>query len=158
MLGDLFELQDLGPHELKGFAEPVPAWRVLSAHETESRFAARQTGKSMPLVGRQAEMELLLRAWEGSSQGRGQVVLIQGEAGIGKSRLLEGLREAVGKNRTWVAMRSSQFHSASAFFPIIEYLKRVFGWQPEDTPAERFAKLEQALRGFKALPLAERSP
>ena len=154
MLGDLFELQDLGAHELKGFAEPVPAWRVLSAHETESRFAARQTGKSMPLVGRQAEMELLLRAWEGSSQGRGQVVLIQGEAGIGKSRLLEGLREAVGKNRTWVAMRSSQFHSASAFFPIIEYLKRVFGWQPEDTPAERFAKLEQALRGFKALPLA----
>ena len=103
-------------------------------------------------------MELLLRAWEGSSQGRGQVVLIQGEAGIGKSRLLEGLREAVGKNRTWVAMRSSQFHSASAFFPIIEYLKRVFGWQPEDTPAERFAKLEQALRGFKALPLAESVP
>ena len=158
MLGDLFELQDLGAHELKGFAEPVPAWRVLSAHETESRFAARQTGKSMPLVGRQAEMELLLRAWEGSSQGRGQVVLIQGEAGIGKSRLLEGLREAVGKNRTWVAMRSSQFHSASAFYPIIEHLKRVFGWQPEDTPAERFAKLEHALRGFKALPLAESVP
>jgi class 3 adenylate cyclase/predicted ATPase len=158
MLGDLFELQDLGAHELKGFAEPVPAWRVLSAHETESRFAARQTGKSMPLVGRQAEMELLLRAWEGSSQGRGQAVLIQGEAGIGKSRLVEGLREAVGKNGTWVAMRSSQFHSVSAFYPIIEHLKRLFGWQPEDSPAERFAKLERALRGFKALPLAESVP
>src|SRR5205823_1045649 len=104
------------------------------------------------------EMGLLLRAWEGSRGGRGHVVLIQGEAGVGKSRLLEALREAAGKNSTWVAMRSSQFHSASAFYPIIEHLKRVFGWQPEDTPPQRFAKLEQALRGFKALPLAESVP
>ena len=103
-------------------------------------------------------MELLLRAWEGSSQGRGQVVLIKGEAGIGKSRLLEGLRQATGKNHTWAAMRSSPFYTASAFHPIIEHLKRVFGWQSEDTPAERFAKLEQALRGFKAMPLAESVP
>jgi len=158
MLGDHFEFQDLGPHAFKGFAEPVPVWRVLSARNTESRFAARQTGKSMPLVGRQEEMGLLLRAWEGSRGGRGNVVLIQGEAGVGKSRLLEGLREATGKNSTWVAMRSSQFHSASAFYPIIEHLKRVFGWEPEDTPAQRFAKLEQVLRGFKALPLAESVP
>jgi class 3 adenylate cyclase/tetratricopeptide (TPR) repeat protein len=158
MLGDHFELQDMGPHAFKGFAEPVPVWRIISERHTESRFAARQTGKSMPLVGRHEEMGLLLRAWEGSSTGRGQVVLIQGEAGIGKSRLLEGLREATGKSRTWVAMRTSQFHTASVFYPIIEHLKRVFGWQPEDTPAQRFAKLEQTLRGFKAFPLGESVP
>jgi hypothetical protein len=97
MLGDQFDLADLGAYELKGFAEPVPAWRVLSARDVESRFSATRTGTAAPLVGRQEEMGLLLRAWEGSSHGRGQVVLIQGEAGVGKSRLVEGLREATGK-------------------------------------------------------------
>jgi class 3 adenylate cyclase len=92
MLGDHFDLEDLGASGLKGFAEPVPAWRVLSARDVESRFAATRTGSAAPLVGRQEEMGLLLRAWEGSSRGRGQVVLIQGEAGVGKSRLVEGLR------------------------------------------------------------------
>ncbi len=158
ILGDYFALQDMGAHALKGFAEPVQAWRVVSELATESRFAARQGGKALPLVGRQAEMELLARAWDGSRAGRGQVVLIQGEAGIGKSRLLEGLRDATGADRMWVAMRSSQFHAASALYPVIEHLKRVFGWQPEDGPAERFAKLEQTMRGFKAISLAESVP
>jgi class 3 adenylate cyclase len=97
MLGDHFDLDDLGAYELKGFAEPAPAWRVLSARDVESRFAATRTGSSAPLVGRQEEMGLLVRAWDGSSHGRGQVVLIQGEAGVGKSRLVEGLREAAGR-------------------------------------------------------------
>jgi hypothetical protein len=68
--------------ELKGFAEPVPAWRVFSARDVESRFAATRAGSSAPLVGRQEEMGLLLRAWEGSCRGRGQVVLIQGEGTV----------------------------------------------------------------------------
>ena len=155
MLGDHFDLEDLGAYELKGFAEPVPAWRVLSARDVESRFAATRTGSSAPLVGRQEEMGLLLRAWDGSSHGRGQVVLIQGEAGVGKSRLVEGLREAAGKDHIWVAIRCSPFHTASAFHPIIEHLKRVFGWQPEDTAPQHLAKLEAGLGGFKTLPLAE---
>jgi class 3 adenylate cyclase len=155
MLGDHFDLEDLGASELKGFAEPVPAWRVLSARDVESRFAATRTGNSAPLVGRQEEMGLLLRAWESGSHGRGQVVLIQGEAGVGKSRLVEGLREAAGKDHIWVAIRCSPFHTASAFHPIIEHLKRVFGWQPEDTAPQHLAKLETGLAGFKTLPLAE---
>jgi class 3 adenylate cyclase/tetratricopeptide (TPR) repeat protein len=155
MLGDHFDLADLGAYELKGFTEPVPAWRVLSAREVESRFAATRTGSAAPLVGRQEEMGLLLRAWEGSSRGRGQVVLIQGEAGVGKSRLVEGLREATGKNHVWVAIRCSPFHTASAFHPIIEHLKRVFGWQPEDTAPQHLAKLEAGLASFKTLPLSE---
>jgi class 3 adenylate cyclase/tetratricopeptide (TPR) repeat protein len=155
MLGDHFDLEDLGAYELKGFAEPVPAWRVLSARDVESRFAATRTGSSAPLVGRQEEMGLLLRAWEGSSQGRGQVALIQGEAGVGKSRLVEGLREAAGKDHIWVAIRCSPFHTASAFYPIVEHLKRVFGWQSEDTAPQHLAKLEAGLGRFRTLPLAE---
>ncbi len=155
MLGDHFDLEDLGAYQLKGFAEPVPAWRVLSARDVESRFAATRTGSFAPLVGRQEEMGLLLRAWDGSSHGRGQVVLIQGEAGVGKSRLVEGLREAAGKDHIWVAIRCSPFHTASAFHPIIEHLKRVFGWQPEDTAQQHLAKLEAGLAGFKTLPLSE---
>ena len=71
MLGDHFDLEDLGAYEFKGFAEPVPVWRVLSARDVESRFAATRTGNSAPLVGRQEEMGLLVRAWDGSSHGRG---------------------------------------------------------------------------------------
>jgi class 3 adenylate cyclase/tetratricopeptide (TPR) repeat protein len=155
MLGDHFDLEDLGAYDLRGFAEPIPVWRVLSARDVESRFAATRTGSAAPLVGRQEEMGLLLRAWEGSSHGRGQVVLIQGEAGLGKSRLVEGLRAAAGKDHIWVAIRCSPFHTASAFHPIIEHLKRVFGWQPEDTAQQHLAKLEAGLAGFKTLPLSE---
>jgi class 3 adenylate cyclase/tetratricopeptide (TPR) repeat protein len=155
MLGDHFDLEDLGASELKGFAEPVPVWRVLSARDVESRFAATRTGRFAPLVGRQEEMGLLLRAWDSSCHGRGQVVLIQGEAGVGKSRLVEGLREATGKDRIWVAIRCSPFHTASAFHPIIEHLKRVFGWQPEDTAQQHLAKLEAGLAGFRTLPRSE---
>jgi class 3 adenylate cyclase/tetratricopeptide (TPR) repeat protein len=156
MLGCHFDLENMGAYELKGFTDPMPVWRVLSARDVESRFAATRTGGAAPLVGRQEEMGLLLRAWEGSCRSRGQVVLIQGEAGVGKSRLVEGLREAVGKDHIWVAIRCSPFHTASAFHPIIEHLKRVFGWQPEDTASEHLAKLEAGLAGFKILPLSER--
>src|ERR1700720_1604294 len=155
MLGDHFDLEDLGGYELKGFAEPAPAWRVLSARDVESRFAATRTGSAAPLVGRQEEMGLLVRAWEGSCRGRGQGGRVQGEAGVGKSRLVEGLREAAGKDHVWVAIRCSPFHTASAFHPIIEHLKRVLGWQPEDTAPQHLAKLEAGLAGFKTLPLAE---
>jgi predicted ATPase len=127
----------------------------LAARDVESRFAATRTGSAAPLVGRQEEMGLLLRAWDGSFHGRGQVVLIRGEAGVGKSRLLEGLREASGKDHIWVAMRCSPFHTASAFHPITEHLKRVFGWQPEDAAPQHLANLEAGLAGFKTLPRSE---
>jgi class 3 adenylate cyclase/tetratricopeptide (TPR) repeat protein len=155
MLGDHFDLKDLGAIELKGFAEPVPIWRVLSARDVESRFAATRTGSFAPLVGRQEEAGLLLRAWESSCHGRGQVVLIQGEAGVGKSRLVEGLREATTRDHIWVALHCSPFHTASALHPVVEHLKRVFGWQPEDTAPQYLAKLEAGLGGFRTLPLAE---
>jgi class 3 adenylate cyclase/tetratricopeptide (TPR) repeat protein len=155
MLGDHFDLEDMGVSELKGFAKPVPAWRVESARDVESRFAATRTGSAAPLVGRQEEMGLLLRAWDSSCRGQGQVVLIQGEAGLGKSRLVKGLREAAGKDHIWMAIRCSPFHTASAFHPLIEHLKRVFCWQPEDTAQQHLAKLEAGLASLKTLPVSE---
>jgi len=98
-------------------------------------------------------MGLLLRAWDSSCRGRGQVVLIQGEAGVGKSRLVESLRGTAAKDHIWVAIRCSPFHTASAFHPIIEHLTRVFGWQPEDTAPQHLAKLEAGLASFKTMTL-----
>jgi class 3 adenylate cyclase len=84
LVGELFELEDRGVHELKGISEPVRVWRVVSEREVEGRFEAGHMGGGLPLVGRQEELGLLVRSWEASKEGRGQVVLIQGEAGIGK--------------------------------------------------------------------------
>ena len=155
LTGDLFEYRDLGAVSVKGIAGPVSAWQVLRPSVVESRFEALRGSVLGPLIGREEEIDLLLRRWGRAKAGDGRVVLIQGEAGVGKSRLVEGLREAAGKDHIWVAIRCSPFHTASAFHPIIEHLKRVFGWQPEDTAPQHLAKLEAGLAGFKTLPLAE---
>src|SRR6516164_3016509 len=95
LLGDLFELQDLGPRELKGIAWPMRAFAVLRASSVEGRFEAMHAGGLTSLVGRREELELLLRRWAKAKTGEGQVVLLSGEAGIGKSRLAAALMEAV---------------------------------------------------------------
>ena len=92
LLGRLFELEPMGNHELKGFARPLPVWRVLREAAAKSRFAATRMGK-LPLVGRAQEMELMLDRWRLASSGEGQIVTVLGEAGIGKSCLVEALRE-----------------------------------------------------------------
>src|SRR6202522_127953 len=93
LLGGLFELESAGAHELKGFARPIPAWRVVKEGTIESRFAAIRAGAATPLIGRAHEMGLLLDRWRLARQGEGQVVTLIGEAGIGKSRLIEALQE-----------------------------------------------------------------
>jgi class 3 adenylate cyclase len=158
LIGETFDLADLGAHALKGFAEPVAAWRALGESAAESRFEAEHVGGGLPLVGRQEELGLLLRSWETSKDGHGQVVLVQGEAGIGKSRLVEALREQVaGEDYIWVATRFSPYHANSTLYPVIEHMKRVMGWAPEDDAEEKLAKLEAALQG-QSLPLAEAVP
>ncbi|GMQ75326.1 MAG: adenylate/guanylate cyclase domain-containing protein [Gammaproteobacteria bacterium] len=158
LVGELFELEDGGMHELKGIPEPVRVWRVVAEHEVESRFEAGHVGGGLPLVGRQEELGLLVRSWEASKEGHGQVVLIQGEAGIGKSRLLEALRAHVsGQDYAWVAIRCSPYHANSSLYPVIEHLKRVFGWRPEDTPTVRLVRLEKALED-QSLPAHEAVP
>jgi hypothetical protein len=88
LAGGLFELGDLGPKRLKGFAEPLVAWRVAGEGRAEGRFEARQSAGLTPLVGREEEIALLLRRWRQARDGEGQVVLLSGEPGIGKSRLV----------------------------------------------------------------------
>jgi class 3 adenylate cyclase/predicted ATPase len=158
LLGALFEYEDLGTHELKGIAQPVQVWRVLREGDIESRYEAKRVGGGLPLVGRQEELGLLVRSWEASKEGHGQVVLIQGEAGIGKSRLLEALREHVsGEDYTWVANWCSPYHANSTLYPVIEHMKRVMGWKPEDGTEEKLKKLEAALKG-QSLPPEEAVP
>ena len=158
LVGDAFTFDDLGGHHLKGITEPVHAWRVLGEDAGEGREEVWRVGGGLPLVGRREELGLLVRSWEASKEGHGQAVLIQGEAGIGKSRLIEALREQVSaEGYTWVANRCSPYHTNSTLYPVIEHLKRVMEWKPEDSAEERFEKLEAAL-GSQSLPLAEAVP
>ena len=155
IVGDLFTFDDLGAHELKGIAEPTQAWRVNGAVDIEGRHETKRRAGSSPLVGRQEELGLLLRAWEGTREGRGQVVLIQGEAGVGKSRLLEALREPlIDEDYTWVSIRCSPYYASTPLYPVIEHFKRVMNWQPEDDAPSRLEKLEAALR-TQSIPLEE---
>jgi class 3 adenylate cyclase/predicted ATPase len=158
LLGTSFEYEDLGMHALKGIARPVQAWRALREHDVHSRYGTGRVGRGLPLVGRQEELGLLLRSWEASKDGHGQAILIQGEAGIGKSRLIDALREQVaGQKHIWITHRCSPYHTNSTLYPIIERLKRALDWRPEDGEAEKLGKLEAALSA-QSLPLPEVVP
>ena len=158
LIGETFDFEDLGTHELKGFGEPVAAWRVVGESAVESRFEAAHPGALTPLVGREHELGLLRRAWHQSQMGVGQVVLISGEPGIGKSRLVDALSaELGGQGYTRITLGCSPYHTNSAFFPVIVHLERVLRWQHEDTADVKLAKLEEALQDF-SLPLDEAIP
>jgi ATP-dependent Clp protease ATP-binding subunit ClpA len=106
ILGGLFEYADLGAHALKGFAGPVRAWRVTGLSRAVGRFDARRKAAGlMPLVGREQELDVLLGRWELARGGRGQVVLLAGEAGIGKSRVVEALHERLPPDGSYVRLR-----------------------------------------------------
>jgi len=150
LLGNLFELMDLGPLDLKGIARPVPAFAVLRASSVESRFEAMHAGGVSRLVGREEELELLLRRWARAGSGEGQVVLLSGEAGIGKSRLTAALLERLGA-APHTRMRSfcSPQHTDSAFFPVIHQLERAAGFTQEDAPGAKLDKLDALLAQSK---------
>src|ERR1039458_8889284 len=120
LLGNLFEFEDLGARDLKGIAEPVRAWAALRASSAEGRLDALHTVGLTALVGREEELELLLRRWSRAKRGEGQVVLLSGEAGIGKSRLTAALLERLsGEPHTRLRYFCSPQHTDSAFYPII---------------------------------------
>ena len=146
LLGNLFELQDLGPKDLKGIAGPVRAWAALRASSVESRFEALHATGLTALVGREEELELLLRRWSKAKTGEGQVVLLSGEAGIGKSRLTAALLERLaGEPHTRLRYFCSPQHTDSALYPIIGQMERAAGLAHDDTPQAKLDKLDALL-------------
>src|SRR4051794_15537394 len=147
LVGDLFECADLGAVEAKGFAGPVRAYRVTGAGAVASRSEALHAAPALtPLVGREEELALLRRRWERAKGGEGRVVLLSGEAGVGKSRLLAALQERLAGERH-VALRHfcSPHHRDSALQPVIARLERAAGFARGDPPEARLAKLEALL-------------
>src|ERR1700676_2168378 len=145
LIGALFDYRDLGTVALKGLGENVPAWQVLGASAAESRFEALRA-TTTPLVGRDEEIDLLLRRWEQAKRGDGSVVLISGEAGIGKSRIAESIAERLsGEPHTRLRYFCSPHHQDSALYPSITQLERADGFRREDTNEQRLAKLEAVL-------------
>jgi class 3 adenylate cyclase/predicted ATPase len=146
LLGNLFEYRDLGTVAIKGFAEPVHAYQVIRSSTVEGRFEALHGAALTPLIGREEEIEILLRRWRRAAGGNGQVILISGEAGIGKSRVTATLLERVaGEPHTRLRHFCSPHHTDSALFPIIEHLERAAKFAREDDPPARLAKLSSLL-------------
>jgi class 3 adenylate cyclase/predicted ATPase len=146
LLGNFFELQDLGPKDLKGIAGAMRAWAALRASSVEGRFEALHASKLTALVGREEELELLRRRWGKAKTGEGQVVLLSGEAGIGKSRLTAALLENLAiEPHTRLRYFCSPQHTDSAFYPIIGQLERAAGLTREDTVQMKRDKLDELL-------------
>jgi class 3 adenylate cyclase len=146
LLGNLFDLQDLGRQDLKGIGGPVKAWAVLRPASIESRFEALHGSRLTELVGREEELELLLRRWSKAKTGEGQVVLLSGEAGIGKSRLTAALSQQI-ENEPHAQLRyfCSPYHQDSALFPFIIQLERAAEFTRDDTVEQKLRKLRGLL-------------
>ena len=146
LLGNLFDLEDLGAKDLKGIGGPLRAWAALRPSSVESRFEALHAGGLTELVGREEELELLLRRWSKAKSGEGQVVLLSGEAGIGKSRLTASLMERLaGEPHTRLRYFCSPQHTDSAFYPVIGQMERAAGFAHDDTPQAKLDKLDAVL-------------
>src|ERR1700731_879564 len=147
LLGNLFELQDLGARDLKGIAGPARAWAALRTSSVESRFEALHTTGLTPLVGREEESELLLRRWSKAKTAEGQVVLLSGEAGIGKSRLTAAVLERLATEpHTRLRYFCLPQHTDSAFYPIIGQMERAAGLARDDSVQAKLDKLDALLQ------------
>jgi class 3 adenylate cyclase len=143
LIGDLFEYHDLGPIQVKGIAEPVAAWQVLRPSVGASRFEALRGATLSPLIGRDKEIDLLLGRWARARAGDGQIVLISGEPGIGKSRITAALEERLnGGPYCRLRYFCSPHHQDSALFPFIDQLSGAAGFAGDDPPAAKLKKLE----------------
>ena len=146
LVGNLFELQDLGAQDLEGISGPVRAWAALRPASVESRFDALHTSGLTELIGREEELELLLRRWSKAKSGEGQVVLLSGEPGIGKSRLTAALIERLAPEpHTRLRYFCSPQHTDSALYPIITQMERAAGFVHEDTVQSKQDKLDALL-------------
>jgi class 3 adenylate cyclase len=146
LVGNLFELEDLGAKDLKGISGSIKVWMALRPISVESRFEAFHSSGLTELVGREEELDLLLRRWSKAKSGEGQVVLLSGEPGIGKSRLTAAMLERLAKEpHTRLRYFCSPQHTDSAFYPIISQMERAAGFAHEDTKQVKLDKLDALL-------------
>jgi class 3 adenylate cyclase len=146
LVGGVFELDELGPQRLKGFAEPLVVWRISGESRAEGRFEAKSAASLTPLVGREEEIALLLRRWQQAKDGEGQVVLLSGEPGIGKSRLVRELRARFGdESHRRLTYQCSPYHQTSPLHPLIAQLEHAAGFERDDSPEAKLDKLERLL-------------
>src|SRR5262249_14062185 len=144
-----FACQDLGEQTLRGIAEPITVYRILRESGATSRLDVAQPRGLTPLVGREQEVGLLVERWEQVKAGQGQVVLLTGDAGIGKSRLVQMLKEHVAHEpHTRWECRSAEYAQNTALFPLTDLFQRLLRFQADDTPDAKFGKLEQRLSQY----------
>ena len=154
----LFECQDLGPQILKGISTLLLLYQVNAESAAQSRFEVAVGAGLTPLVGREEELGLLQRRWAQAKDGAGQAILLSGEPGIGKSRLVQTLKEqVVTEGATRLEFRCSPYHQSSALYPIIEHLQRLLQFQREEPPQVKLAKLQQILATYR-FPQADTVP
>ncbi len=141
-----FEYEDLGSHALKGVSAPVQAWRVVRPCRVETRFAANLHSKLTRLVNRQEEIALLLMRWQQAKESDGQVVLLSGEPGIGKSRIVQEFRERIASEpHGQMFFQCSPYYTSTAFYPFVEQLKSIMGFDYEASPEQLLKILESTL-------------
>lgn len=145
LAGDWFSYRDLGARPLKGIAEPMPLTQVIDEQPADSRFAATRAALLTPFVGREQEIGLLVERWRLASEGEGQVVVLSGEAGIGKSRISEVLREQVGDAGIRIRYQCSPYYTDTALYPVAGQLRAAARIEPDDAPATKLDKLERLL-------------
>jgi class 3 adenylate cyclase len=150
-----FDCQELGEQTLRGVSQPMPVYQVLQESGMQSRLDVASTRGLTPLVGRESEVTLLLERWEQVKDGQGQVILLSGEAGIGKSRLVQVLKDHVAEEpHTRWECRSSPYYQNTALYPITDLFQRALHWRQDDSPEVKLEKLETALSQYR-LPLEE---
>ncbi len=146
LVGTAFRLEACGDHVLKGFPRPVSVWQVTGRGQAESRFAAAHSGSLSRFIGRTRELRQLAKHWSQASQSRGQAVLLSGEAGIGKSRLVQAFWDSIADEKCLrLSCQCSPLHTNSAFHPIIQLLERLAEFSADDDDATRLDKLEGLL-------------
>src|SRR5271165_2457816 len=172
LIGNLFDCRDLGALDTNSDPEPIRRWQVLGESVVASRFEALRGSELTPLVGRDEEIDLLLRRWARAKAGEGQIILVSGEAGLGKSRITAALEERLyAEPHLRLRYFCSPYHQDSALFPVVDQLGRAAGFARDDPPASKLQKLEALLArtappdedvaflaDLMSLPAAERHP
>ena len=146
LLRGKFDYENLGIQALKGLSEEVQVWHVVRPSRVESRFAAAMGSKLTPLVNREEEIALLLVRWQQAKERDGQVVLLSGEPGIGKSRIVQELRDRVaGEQLAYVSFQCSPYYTSTAFYPFVEQLTFALGIDREDASSLSLSSLEATI-------------